>query len=126
MNNGSIISKELLSEVFNKEIKYDNIKINEVILIDGFNIIYGRKNNCCDEILPIQINIYELAHKCKEWADNRGYIVVAYISDSKGWADLKYERNFKQVHDLSTFRAETEVEAIFAACQWILDNKDKK
>lgn len=54
-------SKELLSEVLGVNICYFVIRQNEVIYT----------YDDCDDT----IDIYELAHKCKEWALSKGYIV---------------------------------------------------
>ena len=65
------------------------------------------------------INIYELAHKCKEWAALRQWNLQSaiYMLDSTAYCELA-DSSFKEV-----FQAETEPAAIFKACQWILDNK---
>lgn len=96
------------------------------------------------------INIYELAHKCKEWAGNLKFNIVALntMSDFKRWkcavlqkTGERYPINcrngyiyegdlqnivisgFSQITE--NYFAYTEPEAVFQACQWILDNKDK-
>ena len=87
-------------------------------------------------------NIYELAHKCKEWACKKGYSIIS-ISDFDIRHDTidnydKYyftayinmnlfpELNKKEYTHLHDINSSTEPEAIFKACQWILDNKDIK
>ena len=57
--------KELLSEVLEVNICYFAIRQNEVIYT----------YDDCDDT----INIYELAHKCKEWALSKGYQFKVYI-----------------------------------------------
>lgn len=73
-------------------------------------------------------NVYELAHKCKEWADkqkdcfsivsgkvpNNYYCCIEVRFAWLGTAD--YERYF---------RADTEPEAVFMACEWILEEQKK-
>jgi len=98
-----IISKELLSEVLNL-----NITNVQVISITAF-YIYEDENEIEFED---KLNIYYLAHKCKEWAAPQGYNVssnlVTTMITSNGYREM--------------FDADTEPEAIFKACQWILDN----
>lgn len=99
-----MISKELLSEV---------LKIDDIVHIqkEGINYLFiSRANNPA-----VIINIYELAHKCKEWANiTKG----KYLSSGYNEFDKKWEAMMMQY----TFPADTEPEAIFKACKWILDN----
>ena len=110
-----MISKELLSEVLEEE-------VIDIIL---FANEYELKNNVFKS-LP---NIYELAHKCKEWSYTQGYILFSKIRLNSSLASCYFDTMGK--HDYedgyhNDFRAESEPEAIFKACQWILDNKDSK
>jgi len=97
----------------NKELLAEVLKDNEIthwdyeIKIEN-NLVYycgGHKS----------INIYELAHKCKEWAYKNGYELMSSIAycciDHKSFAESVF------------FTEDTEPETIFKACQWILDNK---
>ncbi len=100
-----MISKELLSEVLGKE--YDV----KHITIQGTTVWYDNYESCT-------INIYELAHLCKEWALKYNILIIAYKHD---FAVAKISNNItgKRVSD-SMFSSDTEPEAIFKACQWIL------
>lgn len=114
------ISKELLSEVIGKEIREFAIEKNEL------RYILEDDNNSIPELY--YINIYELAHKCKEWAFDSFYLSIitfkinddlykceiADIKDSLGEWSNKY-----------SFRIDNEIKAIFKACEWILDNEEK-
>ena len=132
-----MISKELLSEVMDS-------KVNDSYMDDQWiGIQYEDASNEC---LQRTINIYELAYKCKLWATKLGYSLdgTTWLSDveiypnypdktplfdmrvcgvEKGYEHrgvcCLYEFNHKQelIH---------EPEAIFAACEWILNNKDLK
>ena len=116
-----MISKELLSAVLGLHCGIKSIKNSEVIY--WFD--------CIGEIREHSINIYELAHKCKEWAVNLSPNKHA-LSSYPRWGDI---RNYKKTNGSyyicqhlvsgAQFEAETEPEAIFKACQWILD-KDRK
>ena len=104
-----MISKELLSEAL------------------GFSI-----GNCWNDGILIvwkedgmsEINIYELAHKCKKWAFNNyeimleSTIIFSSSSRCKGIDEVGF--------CVMVTYAETEPEAIFKACQWILENKENK
>lgn len=115
-----MISKELLSEVL-------GLKVWKVLDCNMNTLRYCIYPNEGDEpseyMFPI--NIYELAFKCKEWAyENKtlcGYNIElkSYKSENDYWlCELMSE-------DI-TFSADTEPEAIFEACQWILENKETK
>ena len=129
-----MISKELLSEVLHGGriiIKYLENMENclEYISYCSINEMNGTKYN---ENLPDnyyvvkadrwqEINIYELAHKCKEWAFNKGGIDITSGKrlGLDGWECLV----FIGVIPCDCYEAETEPEAIFKACEWILENR---
>ena len=111
-----MISKELLSEVLKKEIREFVIEKNELryILKDDINNI--------PELYFI--NIYELSHKCKEWAFNQGY---SYIGNNKL---LNIYREDSQMiciinKDIINW---FDINVDFIACEWILkeQNNDTK
>ena len=123
------ISKELLSELYNFDVK-DFVKLgtDDVTCEVRFN---GLKNGLKYKI----VNIYELAHQGKEWAIELGYCLRSCIHDNGSNERFysicevltpSYESCslFDILH--KTTEANTEIEAIFKACQWILDNKTNK
>ena len=112
-----MISKELLSAVLGLHCGIKSIKNSEVIY--WFD--------CIGEIREHSINIYELAHKCKEWASINSYALESSVHMQPKRSSVagcqihwRYE-----TEDLPYFEAESEPEAIFKACQWIL-TKDSK
>lgn len=110
------ISKELLGNTIGKEIKEFVIEKNEL------RYILENDSNTIPELY--YINIYELAHKCKEWAYNQGYMMKIenhylnsiQIQIRKPTANSMYKEPWKK-----TF--ENEIEGMIYVCQWILDNK---
>lgn len=105
-----MISKELLSEVLNIEhILNFRQSVNVIWVTDA-------KSHCG----AIPINIYELTHKCKEWAWNLGYDLPITRHDTNSFCCKINEKNIK--YHKSQW-ADTGSEAIFEACQYILDNK---
>ena len=128
-----MIPKYVLKEVlFYKEKYKDQTEITRLVpnknYIEYTSEVTGNPYNY---ITHDKINIYELAHLCKEWAVNLSPNKHA-LSSYPRWGDI---RNYKKTngsyyicqHLVSgvQFEAETEPEAIFKACQWILD-KDSK
>lgn len=113
-----MISKELLSEIL-KEYKFP------------FSYEYNTYNDYTKKIyfyvnseLKIDffsISIHELVHRCKEWALSKGYYFEIHIKLSethiKLWHDASITKLFK------SFKRSTEPEAVFAACQWIIDTR---
>jgi hypothetical protein len=65
------------------------------------------------------INIYELAHKCKEWLKNN--VSNSFSGFDNGHRFFCHIENYN-IQD--RFYEDTEHEAIFKACQWILDTKE--
>lgn len=110
------ISKELLSEVYNTDANVVKVVFNETSKL----VVY-RDNQIKDKLFPV--NIYELAHKCKEWAfkQKHGYIILSGFTNL---TDNIYEATIENPNTTGIYReifcADTEVEAIFKACEWIL------
>lgn len=69
-----MISEELLSEVLNLKICIDDTHP----YIQSNMLVYDVLNNY--EINTNNINMYELAHKCKEWAYKEGFIIEYWFS----------------------------------------------
>ncbi len=113
-----MISKELLSEVLGEQVE-----------IRGFKDMYIPANfEYIQDMIDVKaINIYELAHKCKEWALSKGYALVSYGKECFLYETEELYDVSEQLNEWSEwFEANTEVEAIFNACQWILkQNKEK-
>jgi len=110
-----MISKELLSEVIGVDVRYMSDEY------DGNLVPYETREGWKT------INIYELAHKCKEWAlgYELGYEIETKLYSIDGdifpFANIYYRNNkSKSVDTITT----TEPEAIFKACQWILEQKE--
>lgn len=124
-----MLSKELLSDVLKESITYIELKGDTNYAQLGF------KNSEIVYVGKVQkrkkINIYELAHECKQWAVSKGYslysgydklinkygvyVNLLLLGDDEstigGWDTEIY------------FIANTEPEAIFKACQYIMENK---
>lgn len=121
-----MISKELLSKVFNRKVRTFTI-VDNIVYYKYEDIYYGGISGIEDE----EINIYELAHECKQLAVSKGYSLYSgydklinkygvYVnlllfgddeSTIGGWDTEIY------------FIANTESEAIFKAYQYIMENK---
>jgi len=111
------ISKELLSEVL--DASYDNTTITRVYKPAEENFIAWETDTITSKYHSI--NIYELAHKCKEWLKNN-------VSNANSGFDNGH-RNFCHIENYNIqdiFYADTEVEAIIKACEWILKETNAK
>ena len=106
-----MISKELLSEVLGK--KVDMIYTEDYLGHSFKPFIRPLYGSFVDEV-----NIYELAHKCKEWAlTKHNTYLSSWTESSQGVCEASTTNEDKD------FFAETEPEAIFKACEWILKDK---
>jgi hypothetical protein len=80
------------------------------------------------EEIVFEINIYRLAHLCKEWARSEGLEMFIYeIKDSQKNYEVRVLRKEERDSDeyvFSWWNLDTEPEAVIKACLWILDNKD--
>ena len=112
----NIIGKELLSEV----LKCRVIEIEEHLDSEYdpcINIHYETINDTDYEGGVLLLNIYELAHKCKEWADKIGYTIW---SNANGDTNVYYDGlNCLDVQEDSAN------EVTFKACEWILKETSK-
>ena len=106
-----MITKELLTQVLGK--KVDVVYTEDSNGKKFTNFVRPRYGDFVDEI-----NIYELAHKCKEWAKhNYEYTIDSGLHDSWiAWFN-GLELNFI---------ANTEPEAIINACEYLLDIKNNR
>ena len=107
----------------------------------GLNVVYVESCEHRDNIIGIwtdmntkpikEINIYEFAYKCKEWILNQKNKDCFYIADQLSlniesqMGVIKYFwcvllKNNSRVSP--EFKADSEIEAIINACNWILEN----
>lgn len=112
-----MISKELLGKVL-------DLNISEMRVEDSYVLIKSRR-----ERIFRNINIHELDHKCKLWAQKHGYTIVTGIrlDGTTNWDILCAHRDTDvEDEESAVFSriAESEPEGVFEACQWILNRKD--
>ncbi|WP_323586046.1 hypothetical protein [Aliarcobacter butzleri] len=113
------ISKELVSAVLQIDIKD--------ISIIGSTLNYTIPNHETEEDgelvyidLGQNINIYEFAFKCKEWALDQNCCIRSYILKQEKKGRTKLEYHYLANMPSEVFEEDTEVEAIIKACEWIL------
>lgn len=70
-------------------------------------------NECCCE--------HCLSNKCKEWAHKLGFMVQSYQYNTKARVDLLKSCDIDEI-----FIEETEPEAIFKACDYIINELSNK
>lgn len=127
-----MIPKYILKEVlFYKEKYKDQIEITRLVpnknYIEYTLVVTGNPYNY---ITHDKISVYELAHKCKEWAYSQGYIISSGLTpvlgvNKDGWAEV-FSSSTPLDGKLHTFKQLSEPKAIFKACQWLLEqNKGK-
>lgn len=115
------ISKELLSEVYREHL--DNNDTKEVLWVQEgtipHQIAYGLETGAH------YTNIHTLAHECKEWAykGKVKYRISSIRHNKDIWKAHIYINKPKSKNMGVVIREHTEPEAIFKACEWILENK---
>ena len=121
-----MISKELLSEVLNCEVLDIDNEIPDFIPL----VSYMAKHRIptMEKTFDADINIYELAHKCKEWAFQRWYDIYSCVDSDEAYAFLHNFKTSDVLQDRPNIMpfdqeivADTEPEAIFKACEWIME-----
>ena len=126
------VSKELLSEVLNLKIVSHGL-LNK--LNNSFDITYmPLEDDPYTRSMHIDIN--DFFFKCKEWAMNKGYQIISGLSDEqayrkqdeKAYAQIRYytEDEFcNGEYEELYFMANTEIEAVFKASEYILKERVK-
>jgi len=114
-----MISKELLSNVLNIDIK--KVGVIEYTSSRENRLIYFTK-----DLYAKSINVYELMYKCMQWASDYGecgisYDIGRYKDGSKGHSISLVLTNVPCPDEY--FTAEDGIDAVFEACQWIFENK---
>ena len=124
-------SKELYIDILNIDSKYKGDTLKDGVMHEyGFDefdntirmvIFYESKNNPETGLWsPKNINIYELMHLMKEWANKKDYWCISgYEENHQG----SYYCMLKDMPDNKFFYADTEFEAVTKACEWILKQK---
>ena len=109
------ISEDLMSAVLDKEVTNIEKGCTENELKVGAYFGVARQS--------FHINIYELAHKCKSWAYEQGYLIGLNSRQGVTLIDINTNNvlRFISINDLSLL-----IRFELNLCQWILENKDKK
>ena len=81
---------------------------------DELRKLVDPNNECCCE--------HCLSNKCKDWAATKGYVLFSKTRLNSSLASCYFDT--MGIHDYeddfhNDFRAETEPDAIFKACEWI-------
>ena len=109
-----MINKELLSEVLGLHVVgfYEHVSSE--------HIGYNWDESCGLEnpiIISSDICVYELMHRMKEWALDKGFQINSCI----GWCSVFFNDTFEPY--LIQHQDNTEFEAVVYACQWIYDEQ---
>jgi len=115
-----MISNELLSEVLGCD-------CSECYFEDTYNLIHYKYEYdvTWSEYVRVdnsEINIYELTHKCKAWALTAGFSITStnsWMGDNTPCAQAVSNNGC----EYQWIEADTEPEAVFKACQWVLENR---
>lgn len=108
------ISKELVSEVMDIKYPFSDVQLNSNILSWWREDVYFEET--------VKINIYEFAYKCKVWVFNKYKIYLSSELGEDSEISLFWTANFKIKKENKSFYGDSELEAIFLACEYILNN----
>lgn len=109
------ISKELFEAVM-------NIKINK-LQVDEFNYIWI---NIDSTHLSRFDSINNFFFLCKDWANKNEYRLLNGSHDYNNRIICFIYKDFDYMGDYEEeFKSDSEQQAVFDACQWIIDNKGK-
>lgn len=119
-----MISKELLSAVLdNDKVEHISLGSHEKFKMDFNDWKYKSAGFYGDNYITVTIagniycfDIYELAHKCKEWAFDKGYYLTIY-NDA---IDIVLQTNCKLVENITDGSFKYSPMLVFKACEWIL------
>lgn len=121
-----IPSTELLTLILDKKLTDVSIKTKNIVGMQSFEVLSYRP--LYDNASFREINLYELAHKCKKWALSKEWHINSKLNENGASSYVCWNQdicNFTGEY----FVANTEPEVIFKACQWILNdqvnNEDK-
>lgn len=109
-------TKELLSAVFGRTVS--DVKLLSENEIGYYFYDKPRARLLFWEIPYHTISIYELAYKCKEWAFDEGFVLKSYKRQGAFSETYHYAIDINE--KICEWLANTEHEAIFKACEWIL------
>ena len=110
-----MISKELLSEVIKRNIINIKTSLDDYIINENIVRYWDDKS-----AVHFEINIYELAHKCKEWALKQGY----FIYSTNELAYIK-TLNLEILPNVFSNGEDDETTCIFKACEYVLNQREK-
>lgn len=118
-----MINKNLLAEVFKT--------ITSIHMVGQIgNIVHQQGRSIENNTVEGDINVHQLSSNCKEWARTKDYLV-----QTGNRLDGTTRYDVFAIHKDEDIEAseciyyneifDSEPSAIFEACKWILDNKDK-
>ncbi len=107
-----MISNNLLTSVLGLQSVVRSFNKNTNTIIYVFDAIGEKREG--------KINIFELAYKCKEWAVSKSYSINSYIDvESLKWISETDKGRYSEAF----YNFENEPEAIFAAAEFILNQR---
>lgn len=106
------LTKELLTEILGKEVVSFSPRGEDAIQIVWVGGTF------------IEMDVCRLAHLCKEWAWNQGFMLHSGVRRKERIYCEVYPTGQLNILNMDCFST-SEHEAIFKATQWIYDNKEQ-
>ena len=117
------ITPNLLSEVFTdgqQDFRINRLE-NNVLYYSWLKEEYFGDGDVNCKWVDMQINIYELAHKCKEWAFKKG--LLYWYENNKLFIKILYSCKVDFNIYISIYDKPFDIIIDFKACDWILKQK---
>ena len=109
------INKELINAILDDEIK------------DIYFAPNGRFFETWNGVIDNRVNINDFFFMCKEWANKNEYRLLTGSHDYNNQIICNIYKDFDYIDDYcEQIKSESEQQAVFDACQWILENKVTK
>lgn len=119
-----MITKQLIKEVLHAECINPYLKLIEPFV--EYTVVHYAKVSGQSNYTTRNINIYELAHRCKNWALTKGYVLSSSSYNGFGFCEIKQITEERLVSiPWCDQDYNTESEAVFKACEYILNIGDK-
>jgi len=115
------ISRELFDNVFEGCV-FNYVKDNIIHYSQPCDIMKG-------SWVESETSINDFFFDCKEWAMNKGFQIISGLSDEKAYAKMNYyskDEIGNREFNLLYFTANTEVEAVIKASEYILKEISSK
>lgn len=114
------VSKELLAQILGDE--YLDRVVEVIQIEDNYLRTYYDCGSGKPTGLGLEYNLYELAHLAKQWAYRKGFLLDSRVT-LRGSCFLLSSPVMFENEISKNFVCDSEPDAVFTACEWIMRNQ---